>query len=174
MPNNDKHLRIVGGPDFGANITENERQTRHEEPMSTPTREEFEARLETIEAKMDSRVASIEGKIDALLATLQGNENLVTQRWKTQDARFMGFEERDKRLELLAQQANDSAARATDAAEKAAGLRASYWASVAAQVAAVAAIIVGAYFANQASVIGIGQLVASSQNQPPPTTPPKK
>lgn len=38
------------------------------DPMNTVNREEFNARLETIEVKMDARVEAVSGKIDAFMA----------------------------------------------------------------------------------------------------------
>jgi hypothetical protein len=58
------------------------------EAMSTPTREEFQARLETIEARMDGRVASIEGKIEAFLARAEERENTSQARAETAQQRM--------------------------------------------------------------------------------------
>lgn len=52
--------------------------------MSTPTREEIDAKLETIEVRMDGRLASIEAKIDAFMARL--------------DERFIRIDERFDRM----------------------------------------------------------------------------
>lgn len=47
-------------------------------PMNAVAREEFEAKLQAIEARMDARVASIDGKFEAMLARIQSmNETLV-------------------------------------------------------------------------------------------------
>jgi len=176
----------VSPPSFGANLegsvekvfdlshwvgeirtiqAEHNQRDQKDRSMSTPSREEIDAKLMAIEARMDSRVASIEGKIDALLATLQGNEKLNTERWRTFDARAAVLDERDKRLTDIADRAVKAAEGAESAAQEARSLKLNFWASVVAQVAAVAAIIVGAYFANQASVIGIGQLIAAVAQQ---------
>jgi hypothetical protein len=45
---------------------------QYDESMAGPTREEIDAKLETIEAKMDGRVATITGKIDALIERIDG------------------------------------------------------------------------------------------------------
>lgn len=42
--------------------------TAYTPPMNNVNREEFNARLETIEVKMDARVESVSGKIDAFMA----------------------------------------------------------------------------------------------------------
>lgn len=47
----------------------------HNEPMSTPSREEFNARLEAIDSRMDARVASIEGKISNLVIQLEASNS---------------------------------------------------------------------------------------------------
>ncbi|WP_150660506.1 hypothetical protein [Pandoraea sputorum] len=113
--------------------------------MNAPTREEFEAKLETIEARMDGRVARIEGKIDAFIA---------------QSA------ERDKRIELLAVSAAKSA-------EQAATLKSNMWLAALTVVLAVIGTVVAAYFATQSSNIGIAQAVTAAfqqgQNSAQPT-----
>lgn len=53
--------------------------------MAEITREELDAKLETIEVRMDARVASIEGKIDSFMARL--------------DERFLRTDERMSRIE---------------------------------------------------------------------------
>lgn len=57
--------------------------------MNTPSREEFEAKIQTIEARMDGRVASIEAKIDGLV-------NVLNERFRSMDER-MGRMEDDSR-----------------------------------------------------------------------------
>ncbi|CAM2143724.1 protein of unknown function [Pararobbsia alpina] len=104
--------------------TAREEEKKEPQPMNAPSREEFEARLETIEVKMDARTKSIEDKIDGLVARLT---------------------ERDQRLEMLAQQATKSAESAAQSAEKAAGLRASYWASAVVTIVSVLAIAAGMF-----------------------------
>lgn len=58
--------------DYEARITKDARDTRNEngyaQEMSEITREEFNAKLETIEVKMDARVESISSKIEGFLA----------------------------------------------------------------------------------------------------------
>jgi tetrahydromethanopterin S-methyltransferase subunit G len=120
--------------------------------MSTPTREEFEARLETVEARMDGRVARIEGKIDAFMAqALERDKRL---------------DERDKRIELLA----ESAARS---AERASNLKTNFWGAVVTIILSVTAIAVSTYYATQSSNLAIVQttLAAFQQGQ---ATPPKR
>ncbi len=127
------------------------------------TRSELEAKLEAIEARMDSRIAAVSGKIDGFLAA-------QVERDKAQA-------ERDKRYELLAERVTKAAEGAEDAAKQAATVKSNYWAAVGVQLLAVVAIIVGAYFANQANVLGVMQTTISAmqagkeQVQPPPSTP---
>ncbi|WP_454731466.1 MULTISPECIES: hypothetical protein [Cupriavidus] len=130
----------------------------HNESMTDVTRPEIDAKLEAIEARMDARVARIEEKIDGLVS-------LFTERDKR-------FEERDKRLESIA-------ARAEQSAEKASDLKRHLWLSVAAQVAAIAAIIIGAYYATYQSNISIvqgviGAIQFGQQNAPAATPQPSK
>ncbi|MEW6345675.1 MAG: hypothetical protein AB1704_33940 [Pseudomonadota bacterium] len=137
--------------------------------MNTPTREEFEARLEAVEARMDKRLTEISGKINEFIARLDqreiGNDLLKAEREKALDAR-------DQKLELIATQAKDAAERAAGAAEKAAGLRASFWASAIVTVLAVFAIAAGMYIGMKQSDESLIQATLSvfqaGQNTPPP------
>ena len=43
----------------------------YDEPMNTPTREEFDARLETAAAKVDGRLEVIETRMDGRLASME-------------------------------------------------------------------------------------------------------
>lgn len=121
-------------------------------PMNDITREEFNAKLETIEARMDARVESVSSKIDAFLATQSA---VQVERDKAQA-------ERDKRFEMLAERATKAAEGAEEAAKQSATIKANYWAAVAVQLLAVVAILVGAYYANQANVFGAMQTTMSA------------
>ncbi|WP_256240633.1 hypothetical protein [Pseudomonas sp. MRSN 12121] len=120
--------------------------------MNDITREEFNAKLETIEARMDARVESVSSKIDAFLATQSA---VQIERDKAQA-------ERDKRFEILAERATKAAEGAEEAAKQSATVKANYWAAVAVQLLAVVAILVGAYYANQANVFGAMQTTMSA------------
>ncbi len=111
--------------------------------MNDITREEFNAKLETIEVKMDARVESVSAKIEGFLAA--------------QAERDKAQLERDKRYELLADRVTKAAEGAEAAASQAATVKSNYWAAVAVQLLAVVAILVGAYYANQANVLGAMQ-----------------
>lgn len=119
----------------------------HTPPMNDITREEFNARLEAIEARMDARIESVSSKIDSFLATQSA---VQIERDKAQA-------ERDRRLEMLAERATKAAEGAEEAAKQAATVKANYWAAVGVQLLAVVAVLVGAYYANQANVFGAMQ-----------------
>lgn len=120
--------------------------------MTDITREEFNAKLETIEARMDARVESVSSKIEAFLATQAA---VQIERDKAQA-------ERDKRFEMLAERATKAAEGAEEAAKQAATVKANYWAAVAVQLLAVVGILAGAYFANQANILGAMQTTMSA------------
>lgn len=107
--------------------------------MNDITREEFNARMETIEVKMDARVESVSAKIDAFLSAQAERDNTQL--------------ERDKRYELMADRVTKAAEGAEEAAKQAATVKSNYWAAVGVQLLAVAAILVGAYFATQANTM---------------------
>ena len=120
----------------------------HTKKMNDITREEFNAKLETIEVKMDARVESVSSKIESFLAS--------------QAERDKAQLERDKRFELLAERVTKAAEGAEDAAKQAATVKSNYWAAVIVQLLAVVAILVGAYYANQANVLGAMQTTMSA------------
>lgn len=148
--------------DFRDDTVRKESNTRK---MSDITREEFNAKLETIEVKMDARVESVSSKIEGFLSA-------QTERDKAQL-------ERDKRFELLAERVTKAAEGAEDAAKQAATVKSNYWAAVIVQLLAVVAILVGAYYANQANVLGAMQTTMSAfqagkeEASPPPAAPAK-
>lgn len=132
--------------------------------MNDITREEFNAKLETIEVKMDARVESVSAKIDAFLSA--------------QAERDKAQLERDKRYELMADRVTKAAEGAEEAAKQAATVKSNYWAAVGVQLLAVAAILVGAYFATQANTmaaitttLSAFQAGKSETASPPPPKP---
>lgn len=133
-------------------IVDSSKVLDHPESMNDITREEFNAKLETIEARMDARVESVSSKIDAFLATQAA---VQVERDKAQV-------ERDKRFEMLAERATKAAEGAEEAAKQAATVKSNYWAAVVVQLLAVVAILVGAYYANQANVLGAMQTTMSA------------
>lgn len=105
----------------------------------------------------------IELRHELLRQEIQMRQDALRQeqaiRDKALDERFAGFiaaqAERDKRME-------DIADRATKAAESAATVKSNYWAAVGVQLLAVAAILVGGYFALHQSNQSVAQTVQSS------------
>lgn len=140
---------ILGEGDIPVALSKNE-------VMTDITREEFNARMETIEVKMDARVESVSSKIDGFLAAQS---------------------ERDKRYELLAERVTKAAEGAEEAAKQAATVKSNYWAAVGVQLFAVAAIIVGAYFATQANTLSAIATTLSAyqagKSESAPTPPPQ-
>ncbi|MCG8911275.1 hypothetical protein [Pseudomonas sp. DP-17] len=134
--------------------------------MSDVTRQELDAKLEAIEARLDTRLASISGKIDAFLAVQAERDKALEQR----DERLLErvnssitlSNEWNQKFRLIAERSVEAALSADESAKQAATLKTHFWASVAAQLLAVAAIVVGAYFANQASVLGIASSTLSA------------
>jgi hypothetical protein len=113
--------------------------------MSTVTREEFEARIEAVEARMDARVAGAIARMDA-------TDLRIDERFQWLTAMFA---ERDKRLELLAR-------RATVAAENTSNLKAHIWLAVSTVVVAVIGTVIGAFYATQSSHLAMAQTVISA------------
>jgi hypothetical protein len=106
--------------------------------MGTISREEFNARIETIETRMDARLDAVSMKIDGFLS-------VQIERDKTQV-------ERDKRYDLITQEMRRIADGAQDAARQGATVKANVWAATAVQLLGIVAIVVGAYYANQANM----------------------
>jgi hypothetical protein len=113
---------------------------------------------------------------EQLRRDMAAQRELTDERMKGLDDRVRSFMdnqvERDKRIE-------DIAVRATKAAESAATVKSNYWAAVGVQLLAVAAILVGAYFATQANTLSaIGTTISAYQAgkaeaAPPPPAPAK-
>lgn len=107
------------------------------EPLRRP---ELDAKLETVEARMEGHVASIKAELRAHM-----RERV----------------ELDKRMALLAADTAETARRAEATAEKAASLKTHFWASIGVHIAALISLCIGAYYANQQSMLGIAQLIQS-------------
>lgn len=153
----------------------------HTPAMNDITSGELGKTLSDIEERMDKRVDRIEKETDRRSAEFQREieirdaafKNEQTLRDKALDERFSSFFavqserdksqlERDKRYELLADRVTKAAEGAEEAAKQAATVKANYWAAVGVQLLAVVAILVGAYYANQASVFGAMQTTMSA------------
>ncbi len=148
----------TGGPSFNTDsktppidsVDDNRAPKMDTRSMNDITREELNAKLETIETKMDARAEAMSAKLDAFLAVqaerdLRFNENLRSS--------ITLSDEWNQKFRLLTEQSVKAATDADASAKEAASLKTHFWASVAAQVLAVGAIVVGAYFANQANVL---------------------
>ncbi|NWB92303.1 hypothetical protein HX777_14635 [Pseudomonas agarici] len=142
--------------------------------MNDITREEFNAKLETIEAKMDARAESVSAKIDAFLAVQAERDQRFNDRLNSS---ITLSDEWNQKFRMLAEQSVQAATAAEGSAKEAATLKTHFWASVIAQLLAVGAIVVGAYFANQANVLSAVSTTVSvfqagkDQAKPPPDAP---
>lgn len=119
------------------------------DPMTEITREELNAKLETIEVKMDARIESVSTKIDAFLAAQAERDQRFNERLNSS---ITLSDEWNQKFRMLAEKSVEAATSAEASAREAATLKTHFWASVVAQVLAVGAIVVGTYFANQANV----------------------
>lgn len=134
--------------------------------MTSVTRDEFEARIEAVEARMDARIAAAIARLDAFEARAEEREQrlleMFAERDKRVDERFnerdKRLDERDKRLELLYQQA-------AAAAQSASTLKTHMWLASSTVVLAVVGTVVGAYYATQSSHLGMAQVVISAFQQ---------
>jgi ribosome-associated translation inhibitor RaiA len=149
--------------------------------MSNPTREEFEARIEALETRMDARVAAAIARLDAadlraeqheqrmearfnelykqlderdrrLEARMNERDKHLDERLNERDKRL---EERDKRLDLIAQRVDAALARSSH-------LSTHMWLVATAFILAVAGTVVGTYYAAQSAHIGTTQAVISA------------
>jgi hypothetical protein len=160
--------------------------------MTDISREELQYTLSGIEDRMDRRIEQLsresERRADEYNRELMlrdeffRRENEIRQetlrfeqelRDKSLDERFASFLtgqmdrdklqlERDKRYEMLAERVTKAAEGAEEAAKQAATVKSNYWAAVIVQLLAVVAILVGAYYANQANVLGAMQTTMSA------------
>jgi hypothetical protein len=127
--------------------------------MSTPTREEFEARIEAVEARMDARVAAIGARLDEYSARADERMQGLTAMFAERDKRFFEqienmnrrFDDRDKRIDAALQRISH--------------LSTHMWMVGATFVLASAATVVGAYYAAQSSHLGVTQTVISAFQQ---------
>jgi hypothetical protein len=149
--------------------------------MNDVTMDQIDKKLSGIEDRMDKRVERIERETDRRSAEFRREIEVRDAAFKSEqalrdkslDERFNSFFiaqaerdkaqlERDKRYELLADRVTKAAEGAEEAAKQAATVKSNYWAAVAVQLLAVGAIIVGAYYANQANVFGAMQTTMSA------------
>jgi hypothetical protein len=119
--------------------------------MNTVGREEFEARIEAVEARMDARVAATLARVDALAIRMDERDRRLDERDKRLD-------ERDKRFELLVQ-------RVTAMADSASNLKTHMWLAAATLSLGAIGTVVAAYYATQASHLGMAQTIISAFQQ---------
>lgn len=157
--------RVPADVDFRDDSVKKESNTRE---MTDITREEFNAKLETIEARMDARVESVSSKIDAFLTTQAA---VQIERDKAQA-------ERDKRLDgILAQIGKDQG----DTKSSISSMKTTL---IVTAVSTVLAIVLGvasfntALTANMMSAFQLGKgessANSSAQAPPQPASPPEK
>ncbi|WP_259697526.1 hypothetical protein [Pseudomonas fluorescens] len=107
-------------------------KSRNNQAMNAISREEFNARIETIETRMDARFEGVSAKIDAYLLTQA---------------------ERDKRYDLMWDGVQQIAEDSKEAIKHASTVKAHYWATTAVHFIGMITVVVGAHFANQAAVL---------------------
>ncbi|MDD1004300.1 MULTISPECIES: hypothetical protein [Pseudomonas] len=107
-------------------------KSRNTQAMNAISREEFNARIETIETRMDARFEGVSAKIDAYLLTQA---------------------ERDKRYDLMWDGVQQIAEDSKEAIKHASTVKAHYWATTAVHFLGMITVVVGAHFANQAAVL---------------------
>ncbi|WP_434590013.1 hypothetical protein J3Q09_17415 [Pseudomonas sp. R4-83] len=116
--------------------------------MSSISREDFDARIETIEARMDARMEGVSMRIDAFLAA-QAERDKTDSRIRSEMDRAQS--ERDKRFELMSSAIQNIAQESKEAIRQASTTKANVWAAAAVQLVGLVAIVVGACYANQAN-----------------------
>lgn len=125
---------------------------RNPQAMNAISREEFNARIETIETRMDARLDAVSAKIDGFLSVQAGRDKTQAERENTQVEREKTQTERDRRYDLIAQEMHELARGAQEAARQGATVKANVWAATAVQLLGIVAIVVGSYYANQANM----------------------
>ncbi|WP_238344756.1 hypothetical protein [Pseudomonas sp. SWRI81] len=119
---------------------------RDKQTMGAISREEFDAKIETIETRMDGRVAEMRADIRGFLAAQAERDKAYLEREKTQ-------QERDKRYDLMWAGVQKIADDSREAIRQASTVKANYWAATTVHFLGVASLLVGAHFANQAAVL---------------------
>jgi hypothetical protein len=117
--------------------------------MNDIRREEFNARIETIEARMDARVSEVSAKIDTRVNEVSARIDAFLVAQAERDKCQI---ERDKRYDLLSMEMREIARRTEESARQGATVKANVWAATAVQLVGIVAIVVGAYYANQANM----------------------
>nr|WP_315435652.1 hypothetical protein [uncultured Pseudomonas sp.] len=127
-------------------VTDRSDAGRDRQIMSSISREEFDARIETIETRMDGRVAEMCADIRGFLAAQAERDKVYLERDKA-------LQERDKRYDLMWMGVQKIADESREAIRQASTVKANYWAATTVHFLGVASLLVGAHFANQAAVL---------------------
>ena len=130
-------------------VSETSSKGRNTQVMSTVSREEFNARIETIETRMDARIDGVRAEIRSFLAIQNERDKTRDQ---TQIERDKTQVERDKRYDLISQDMRKISRGAEEAARQGATVKANVWAATVVQLLGIVAIVAGAYYANQANM----------------------
>ncbi|MEG2913991.1 MAG: hypothetical protein RR897_20565 [Pseudomonas sp.] len=130
-------------------VSETSSKGRNTQVMSTVSREEFNARIETIETRMDARIDGVRAEIREFLAIQSERDKTRDQ---TQIERDKTQVERDKRYDLISQDMRKISRGAEEAARQGATVKANVWAATVVQLLGIVAIVAGAYYANQANM----------------------
>lgn len=137
-------------------VSETSSEGRNTQVMSTVSREEFNARIETIETRMDARIDGVRAEIREFLAIQserdKARDQAQIERDKTQVERDKTQVERDKRYDLISQDMRKISRGAEEAARQASTVKANVWAATVVQLLGIVAIVAGAYYANQANM----------------------
>ncbi|MGU3347376.1 hypothetical protein [Pseudomonas monsensis] len=135
--------------------------------MNAVSRDEFNARIETIETRMDARVEGIRADFREFLAVQaerdkrrdqvqaerdNTRDQVQAERDHTQTEREKTQTERDKRYDMISQEMREIAKRVEDAARQGSTVKANVWAATAVKLLGIVAIVVGGYYANQANM----------------------
>lgn len=142
-------------------VSETSSKGRNTQVMSTVSREEFNARIETIESRMDARIDGVRAEIREFLAIQNERDKTRDQ---TQFERDKTQVERDKRYDLISQDMRKISRGAEEAARQGATVKANVWAATVVQLLGIVAIVAGAYYANQANMyVAIQTTLAAAQ-----------
>ncbi len=123
--------------------------------MISPTRSEFEARIEAVEARMDARWAAAIARSELFEAAAAERDK---ERLKWLQERDKRLDERDKRIEILAQQT-------AEAAKSASNLKTHLWLAVSTLMFAVLGMVLAANHATQSSHYDLAQTLISAFQQ---------
>ncbi|WP_224787163.1 hypothetical protein [Pseudomonas fluorescens] len=130
-------------------VSETSSKGRNTQIMSTVSREEFNARIETIETRMDARIDGVRAEIREFLAIQSVRDKARDQAQIERDKTQV---ERDKRYDLISQDMRKISRGAEEAARQASTVKANVWAATVVQLLGIVAIVAGAYYANQANM----------------------